>query len=222
MQPPWTRQHLEEQRRIFFETRVSGRREVWDTLQLVCEFLHKGDVADAQAVMDAAHITCPNGVVTKHRGKDKSRSGVFDDRGKLYELPAWVVTDPQDLIDDAEEKDIDDMDGGMSDGADSCSEQHHSAAHAREEKGKGRAEDPGEHVRVTARLSNGAQDITLTTGSKQSVAALKEKIEQQHAGIRVVRLLCLGKQLDMHKSLEEQNWKPGRMLNAFVTDQAAK
>ena len=56
--------------------------------------MRDNDLTTAQGVLDAAGCTCPTGEVAK---------GVYDERGRLYEVPDWVVGDPGDLV--AEEED---------------------------------------------------------------------------------------------------------------------
>ncbi|KAF1826528.1 uncharacterized protein K489DRAFT_376950 [Dissoconium aciculare CBS 342.82] len=100
-QPPWTRSHLERQRQIFFETRVAGRKEVWDVVRAAADALVRGQLAEAQALLDAGCVTCPTGRVAKGRAKsDRERGGVYDDRGRLYEVPEWVLRDPDDIVED--------------------------------------------------------------------------------------------------------------------------
>lgn len=183
---------------------------IWSSLRLVCEFLRQDDVAGAQAVMDAAHISCPYGVVARSRGKERQRTGVYDEQGKLYELPLWLVADPQDIIEDADEKDID---GTASDGAESLVEQVH-----KEEKGKGRAEDVGEELSVKVRLSSSVKDVEVAFGAKQNVAIIAKKV-QESVKVSRCRLLYLGKPLDANKTLVEQGWQQGRVLNAFVFEE---
>jgi hypothetical protein len=51
--------------------------------------------------MDAGCVTCPTGRVAKGRAKpDRERGGIYDDRGRLYEVPEWIVRDPDDIIED--------------------------------------------------------------------------------------------------------------------------
>lgn len=69
--PPWTRSHLEKQRADFFDTRVTGSPEIWTALRRVSEMLRAGDVGNAQAIMDAANVSCPTGRFARPRGKDR-------------------------------------------------------------------------------------------------------------------------------------------------------
>jgi hypothetical protein len=107
-QPPWTRSHLERQRQIFFETRVAGRKEVWDVVRAAADALVRGQLVEAQALLDAGCVTCPTGRVAKGRAKsDRERGGIYDDRGRLYEVPEWIVRDPDDIIEDGRTAGVD-------------------------------------------------------------------------------------------------------------------
>ncbi|CAK1355547.1 hypothetical protein CB0940_00738 [Cercospora beticola] len=209
-QPPWTRRILEDLRKEFFDTRTSNRREIWDALEIVTERMRAGDLDQAQAVLDAAGLTVPNGRLARGaKGRERSLEGVYDDRGKLYDIPYWIVADPADIIEGGDEKDIDNTED----------DEDVDSASRREEKGKGRAEDIGDEMRVTARLNTAAQDVTVTIGTKQTILVLKRKIEQQN-NIKLNKLIHLGKILKDHQTLESTGWKSGQILNAFVDDRA--
>lgn len=81
----WTPIQLHRERQDFFETRVTGRPEIWDALQNVCELVRDGDVATAQGILDAAGVTLPTGSLV---------DGCYDEVGNLYKLPEVVVSDP--------------------------------------------------------------------------------------------------------------------------------
>lgn len=122
------------------------------------------------------------------------------------------MSDPADIVeDDGDEKNI----GGAED--DEVSDDVTASLQTRE-KGKGRAEDIGEEVRVTARL-NTARDVTVTIGTKQTIIVLRRKIEEQ-SNIKLRRLIFAGKILDNAQTLETTSWKPGQILNAFVDESA--
>jgi hypothetical protein len=55
--------------------------------------IKKADLKAAASVLEAAGCTVQRG---------RLEEGVWDDRGGLYALPEWVVSDPSDVIDDAE------------------------------------------------------------------------------------------------------------------------
>ena len=207
---PWSRSTLERERASFFDTRVTGRQECWEALRLVCEMLRQGNVQDAQGVTDAANLSAPQGRVAIDKGRHRHRGGVYDERGELYDIPAWVVTDPQDVVEDEEEKDLD--------GAASDSEGDEDAALAkqkRDEKGKGRADDIGELLSVRCRLSDRGTDVTVEVGSKEKTAVLVRNIQAQ-IGPKRLRLLYLGRTMMENKSLEELGWQKGHVINAMV------
>ena len=195
-------------------------------MKLVCELLSQNNVTDAQAILDAANLTCPTGRVGRGRSRNSPRGGVYDERGELYDIPDWVVTDPLDLVEDEEKRGVvsndidqniasddddgdDDDDGGKTEGDDSLQERR------REEKGKGRALDIGEEVRVRTRLSDRGTDVEVDVGTKQKCSILVRRIQDQ-IGARRVRLAYLGKILDETATLEEQGWQHGHVLNALV------
>lgn len=212
--PPWSRVQLEHERAAFFDTRVAGRPEVWSALRLVCEVLRQGDVLEAQGILDALDVSCPNGRVAIERGRDRVRGGLYDDRGEPYELPAWVVSDPEDIV-EGEEKELDGEEGGEA-GIGSTGEPGAAARELRrDEKGKGRAADLGDIVQVRARLSDRGTDVVVSVGTKERVAIIVTKIREQ-LGLKRVRLVYLGHVLAEADTLESQNYRPGDVLNAYV------
>lgn len=192
-------------------------------MRVVSELLRKpkgegdgeGDgVVEAQGILDALGITCPSGRVASGRGKDKVKGGVYDERGVLYELPAWVIADPDDIIEDdddanSEEKKFDDQQD------DSSNTLQPSSPSRRDEKGKGRMEDIGELVRIRCRLSDRGSDVTVEVGRKQAVSVLVRKIQEQ-IGSKRIRCMYLGKALEERKSIAETGWREGHVVNAMV------
>ncbi|CZT24556.1 uncharacterized protein RCC_10281 [Ramularia collo-cygni] len=208
MPPPWTRSNLEKQRRDFFDTRVNGSVEIWGGMRQASELLCQGDLAGAQAILDALNMNCPSGKFARGRGRDRNNGGVFDERGALYDIPNWVVSDPLDIVEDAEDK------IGIADDSDDALNEDEDAARKREEKGKGRVIDLGEEMKVKVRLSDGTGDQEITFGAKQKAGVIVKKVLEQHG--QSVRLLHLGKTIDEKQTLEAQGWQPGTVLNAFM------
>ncbi|KAL4985823.1 hypothetical protein BDW68DRAFT_164418 [Aspergillus falconensis] len=85
----WTRALLDRERTEFFETRVTGRPEVWDALSAALQFMRSGDYETAQSIIDAAGVTVPTGDLCQ---------GVYDEQGVLYRLPRCIVSDPVDIV----------------------------------------------------------------------------------------------------------------------------
>ncbi|KAL8847042.1 MAG: hypothetical protein Q9221_007902 [Calogaya cf. arnoldii] len=91
----WTLSQLRKEREDFFETRVTGRSEIWGSLKLCCESLWEGDVATAQGILDAVGVTVPTGDLVQ---------GAYDEMGGLYVLPGWVVGEPEGIVDEEGEE----------------------------------------------------------------------------------------------------------------------
>jgi hypothetical protein len=198
---PWSRGRLEAEREAFFDTRVTGSTEIWNALRLVCECLRRGDTAQAQGIIDAVGLNVPDGKVAVgselrgSRGRVKRTGGVFDERGVGYDIPGWVVADPDDVVEDNEPEKVD-----------------------LGEKGKGKAEDVGELVSVKVRLSDRSTDVILKIGMRQTAAAICSGV-QERIGMRKMRLLYLGRVWSETKTLEELGYKEGDVVSAFVFDE---
>lgn len=89
-QGPWTRERLERERYEWWETRTEGQRNIWDTYRSCVNLLQEGDVASAQAVLDAAGCTCPTGELWKR---------IFGPDGVEYSVNhcKWLVLEPLGL-----------------------------------------------------------------------------------------------------------------------------
>ena len=157
----WTRSQLIKERKEFFETRVAGHHDIWETLKVVVELLADGDVALAQNVVDAAEIVVPTGDL---------KNGAYDSLGNLYQMPEHVVCDPVNVIIDGPEKAG--KEGSSADG----SEDEEEAERRREEKGKGIVVE-GDMLKVKARLSDrGGPDIVVQMVKGQTVRWLIRRI----------------------------------------------
>ncbi|KAL8693257.1 MAG: hypothetical protein Q9218_001891 [Villophora microphyllina] len=166
-QPPrtWTRTQLQKERTDFFETRVTGRSEVWGCLKLVVELLGEGKVEEAQGLLDACALTVPTGDLVE---------GCYDEGGELYMLPGWVVAEPEVV----EDEDI----GGGTAKAESDERL------MEDEKVKNVVVDTGEvreggNVKVRCRLSDrGGADVVVAMGRRESVKILVKRLEE---GVKV-------------------------------------
>ncbi|KAK4988976.1 hypothetical protein LTR50_003572 [Elasticomyces elasticus] len=219
-QPPWTRSTLDREREAFFDTRVTGNPDVWAALRLVCEMLRNGDVSGAQGVFDAVGVTCPSGRIVGERPvgvrRVEGRRGVYDERGEGYEIPGWVVRDPEDIVED----------GGMDSGKEEVDrstkeegveeEEQIARDKKRDEKGKGRAVPVGPMVKIRARLSDRGTDVLVAVGAEQTVGDVVRRIQDKAGTEKKVRLGYLGRILDENKTLGEQGWKEGHVVNALV------
>lgn len=212
-----SRTRLKKERDDFFDTQVSGDAEVWGALRLVTSLLREGELLEAQGIFDAAGATCPTG---------KVEDGVYDERGKLYEIPQWVVSDPKQWVEEYGE--TGDEEGETLDGSGEVQEEK---KEMREEKGKGRAIEDVQHsadgsdvgtrtetMKVKARLSNTGADVVLRVRKTMKVALLIQTIltEAAIAPGTKIKLAYLGRILETGKPLGEQGWVEGHVINVLV------
>lgn len=167
----WTRAELDLQRTEFFDTRVTGRPEVWQVVRTALEAMWESDIRraagvesvdddgiggliTAQGLLKAAEVTLPTGDLS---------NGVYDSLGNYYPLPEWIVSDPTNVAEDSRaRRESVDRDGKADDdltGEDTTEEvDEDEALRRREEKGKS-VVDIKNLVKVRARLSDNYPDV---------------------------------------------------------------
>lgn len=175
-QRQWTRTQLDQEREAFFETRVTGRMEIWATLRTVIELMGQGDLPTAQSILDAAAITVPTGNL---------KNGAYDEAGNLYQFPEYVISDPQNIATEPTKDIFEESRHGASNKEDEI-------ARRRDEKGNDvlKADDL---IKVQARLSDrGGPDLIISVGKTQAVRTLTRKIVEEANVRSVVKLATLG------------------------------
>ncbi|KAL2189933.1 hypothetical protein L209DRAFT_146348 [Thermothelomyces heterothallicus CBS 203.75] len=235
----WTPAALRRERAEFFDTRVTGRQEIWQAIRAALEVLWAADeaartgryrrmsedggpseedpdvaLATAQSIIDAADITLPTGDLY---------NGAYDAFGNFYQLNHQVVSDPSNLVwspDSAEEDDVDDGKADLT--ADEETEREcgdDEAERRREEKGKA-VVDIRNQITVRARLSDGSRDVCVAVDKGDSVRrvarAVAEKAKLDFT--KKIRIAYMGKILHENSSLVDQGWKQGHVVNALVFD----
>jgi hypothetical protein len=175
--PRLTHAILIRERTAFFETRVAGHPEVWAALRLICEMLERGEMEEAQAVMEAAGCTCPSGEVWGRRG------GIWDERGERYVVPAWCVGVPKGTVMDGEGNEQEGTDGsGIEE--ESSEEEEVKKKVVEQDKGKGRLveaekeEEKVGDVKVRVRMSHTARDFVVRTRADTKVHTLLKKVRE--------------------------------------------
>ncbi|TLS25324.1 hypothetical protein PpBr36_07325, partial [Pyricularia pennisetigena] len=236
----WTREDLAAERKDFFDTRVTGRVEVWQAIKTALEVLWESDpnpppgttaptqeqqeeaLLTAQSIMMAADITLPTGNLAQ---------GVYDRLGNYYALPEHVVCNPVNVInasdlppsDDGDEIDDDEADiGSIGDtkqpyiASSAEDDETDKAAQRRKEKGK-EVEVEEETITVRCRLSENARDVVVTLPKKSPVRVLARRIveEAKLPNDTSVRIAYLGKILRDTTPLTLQGWQEGHVLNAM-------
>ncbi|CAM1507397.1 Fc.00g070380.m01.CDS01 [Cosmosporella sp. VM-42] len=216
----WTKRDLARERADFFDTRVTGRPEIWQTVHAALEVLWdptsedaqddgSHGLATAQMILSAAEISLPTGNLA---------NGVYDSLGNYYQLPEWVVCDPRNVAED--------HDGGAKGelstaGEETTAEEEMSEdeeiARRKQEKGK-EVIDVRERVTLRARLSENGKDVKISIGESESVRSVARKIAQD-AGLeptKKIRIAYMGKILKENSSLTAQGWQTDHVVNALV------
>ncbi|MCJ1450434.1 hypothetical protein MMC28_000765 [Mycoblastus sanguinarius] len=201
----WTRPELDRERQEFFETRVTGRAEIWSTLKVVVGLLKNGDISTAQSILDAAAITVPTGDL---------KNGAYDEAGNLYQIPEYIISDPQNIVLDQQET------IGKGETSNEVTDDDDEIERKREEKGK-EVLKSGDIVKVKARLSDrGGADIIIPLGKEQPVRILVRRIQEEASmnGKGKVKIAYMGKILKEGDTLQAQGWREGHVVNALVFD----
>lgn len=204
MERTWSPIQLSRERDEFFETRVTGRPEVWAALKEVTGLVQQGNLTDAQGILDAAAITLPTG---------RLEEGAYDERGVLYRLPENIVSDPKNLIEN------DDMVNAVAGkeleaGAIVVPPEVESL-----DKGKDVVEENA--IKIRCRLSDrGGPDTIVLLAPTQPVSVLLRRLrtEATIASSSKLRMVYFGRILDESQTLEEQGWQQGHVVQGLVSN----
>ena len=133
-------------------------------MKVVVGLLGDGDITTAQSILDAAAITVPTGDL---------KNGAYDEAGNLYQLPEYVISDPENMLLDS---------GNILKGEDeskNVTDDEEEIERKREEKGKAVLKI-GDIVKIKARLSDrGGPDVVVTLGKDQPVRILVRRIQDE-------------------------------------------
>ncbi|CCU75093.1 ubiquitin domain-containing protein [Blumeria hordei DH14] len=210
----WTNIELERERAEFFDTRTSGRPEVWQTMKAVLEILWASedpkDATDvgletAQQILDAAEIILPHSNISP---------GIYDSFGAYYPIPKHITSSPKDVIiinsSEQERK---------------CKEDAHQSFEGTEdnrtrEKGKCIIK-PTELIKLRVKLSDrDAPPIQLFIDKEDTVRVVAQKIliESGMASTKTLRIAYMGKLLNENQSLSRQGWNEIYVVNGLIFD----
>ncbi|KAK6846383.1 hypothetical protein PG987_001571 [Apiospora arundinis] len=227
----WTRAQLVREREDFFDTRVTGRPEIWQTIHAALEVLWEADAAATTTASAASARTATEEATNDNeevRGEPESDDTALATAQSILKAaevtlpPAISPTafcDPVNVVegqgaDPADPKAEEDLTGGEETAEDNDDEE---ALRRREEKGKAVA-DIRDLVKIRARLSENSRDLILTVGTSESVRSVIRKIKEEAnlPASKGVRLSYMGKILKENTSLFDQGFQKGHVVNAFV------
>ena len=149
--------------------------------------LADGDIPTAQGILDAAAITVPTGDL---------KNGAYDEAGNLYQLPEYVISDPENMLLDSDNilKRVDE--------SKDVTDDEEEIERKREEKGKAVLKI-GDIVKIKARLSDrGGPDVVVTLGKDQPVRTLVRKI-QDEANVSICKWSVLLSETDKEDRLKK-------------------
>lgn len=202
-QKAWTRQTLDKERKAFFDTRVTGRQEIWAALHFaVGELWAGGDedagLATAQTFLDAAEIKVSDGDLTKV---------MYDQFGNMYDLPRHIVSDPQNLGISLPRADVDgSKESGEGEGESEETEDEETIQRRREEKGKAVVRE-GDVMKAKVRFSaSGLPDRIISFSRRERVRAVSQHIIAEVPQLmppKKIKLFFLGKPLEENNILGE-------------------
>ncbi|XP_071544023.1 ubiquitin domain-containing protein 1 isoform X2 [Panulirus ornatus] len=94
---PLTEGQIRSKRDEFWDTAPAfeGRREIWDALKAAALAVENHDYDLAQAIIDGANITLPNGALTD----------CYDELGTRYQLPVYCLSYPLNILQRSPDKD---------------------------------------------------------------------------------------------------------------------
>lgn len=224
----WTKAQLDKEREDFFDTRVTGREEVWQTVHAALRELWDADRAKtagtaedvagddpvlsiAQEILRAAEITLPTGDLA---------NGVYDSLGQYYALPEWIVRDPANVATDEPQAGPEtDRKAEITSGGESSEDiDDDELLRRREEKGKA-VVDIRATTKIRIRISETARDTIVRVSPDETVRSVAQKALQK-SGLdpttRRIRLVYLGKTLKDDASLASQGHNKDHVINAFI------
>jgi hypothetical protein len=123
-------------------------------------------LATAQTILSAAEISLPSGNLV---------NGVYDSLGNYYQIPEWVVCDPDNIV----EEDRLDTKGDVSNAGDeTAGEDEEDLNQNREDRGKA-VVDVREQIAVRARLSENGRDVVVNISKHDTVKTLGQRIAEE-------------------------------------------
>ncbi len=155
-------------------------------MKVVIGLLAEDDIPTAQGILDAAAITVPTGDL---------KNGAYDEAGNLYQLPEYVISDPENMLLDS---------NNILKGEDvskDVTDDEEEIERKREEKGKAVLKI-GDIFKIKARLSDrGGPDVVVTLGKDQPVRILVRRI-QDEANVSLYKWSVLLRQTNKESRLK--------------------
>ncbi|KAL5314057.1 hypothetical protein ACEPPN_018481 [Leptodophora sp. 'Broadleaf-Isolate-01'] len=214
----WTRAQIDEERIAFFDTRTSGRQEIWQAIRTALEIMwaggdpeeNDGGLATAQVILKAAGVTIPNGDMT---------AAVYDGFGARYELPEHIVSDPTNLV-ELPTRSEEEEEGDKSEDGGETADEDELLRRRREDIRRGKAvANPDDMIDIRVKLSDRDNRPLIISIDKNDLVRIVTKKIYEESGLeppKHIRIAYLGKILKDNKTLKEQNFDEEHVLNGLV------
>eukprot|EP00457_Paulinella_chromatophora_P011978 gb/GEZN01012148.1/.p1 GENE.gb/GEZN01012148.1/~~gb/GEZN01012148.1/.p1 ORF type:complete len:265 (-),score=45.57 gb/GEZN01012148.1/:310-1080(-) len=206
---PMTKKELHGKRNMFWETRVEGRQEAWQTIRMAAEC---GDPTTAKTILSSAGLT--DYQIDKNLRRSVSDTCYcFDELGNRYEVPLYVLYSPKTLVDEPEKvsrpEDVSPF-KSTEEGS------QKKVVDAKTGQGTpGTVAPPKEEIKVKVRLSS-SKDLTVSLPFDAKVVQLKTAVQQQEEiPVSRLRIFVHGHQLSDSESLSKFLRK-GLIVQVFI------
>ncbi|WBW72678.1 ubiquitin family protein, UBTD1-like protein [Schizosaccharomyces osmophilus] len=204
--PLLTREEVETSRNEFWETcwAYGGSREIWEALRNIINLLYEGNAESATELASAADLTIPDNDIGK---------GAYDSKGTFYEIPKIVARIPRAFAekeesDDEQETSHNSLENGK------YSEKTCTATQVTSVSPVDNAEKPEPLDSVIIRYCVDEKDYKIQINGNAPL--LQAKSAFLEAGLdSVQRLFFLGRILHWKKTLRQQGWSPGMVVQAM-------
>ncbi|XP_023679903.1 ubiquitin domain-containing protein 1-like isoform X2 [Paramormyrops kingsleyae] len=180
---PMTEGQLRSKRDEFWDTAPAfeGRKEIWDALRAAAIALESNDHELAQAIVDGASITLPHG----------SLSECYDELGNRYQLPAYCLAPPVNLISERCEEEV-------------VEQPEPQVTHKKE-------------FQLKVRLSTG-RDLRLTASMANTIGQLKKLLQaQEDISVAHQRWFFSGKLLTDKTRLQDTKIQKDFVIQVIVS-----
>ncbi|XP_072565726.1 ubiquitin domain-containing protein 1-like isoform X3 [Paramormyrops kingsleyae] len=178
-----TEGQLRSKRDEFWDTAPAfeGRKEIWDALRAAAIALESNDHELAQAIVDGASITLPHG----------SLSECYDELGNRYQLPAYCLAPPVNLISERCEEEV-------------VEQPEPQVTHKKE-------------FQLKVRLSTG-RDLRLTASMANTIGQLKKLLQaQEDISVAHQRWFFSGKLLTDKTRLQDTKIQKDFVIQVIVS-----
>ncbi|KAL4641065.1 ubiquitin domain-containing protein 1 isoform X1 [Arapaima gigas] len=180
---PMTEGQLRSKRDEFWDTAPAfeGRKEIWDALRAAAMALEGNDHELAQAIVDGASIMLPHG----------SLAECYDELGNRYQLPAYCLAPPVNLISEHNDEEV--------------QEKPEPPSTSRKE------------FQLKVRLSTG-KDVRLSTSMADTIGQLKKKLQgQENIDITHQRWFFSGKLLTDKTRLQDTKIQKDFVIQVIIS-----